>query len=382
MLTKGLIISNGTIYRNEETKEINIKFYNRSSDIVDIFEKYISKLNFVYRRFETNGHHVIDIFSLNDDVYLQELIELKGITENTILLTNYTEKFKERIFQTIDTKEKAYWLGFIYSDGTIGTNNNRIGFCISKKDVILLERFCDFVGGDRSKIVSYNKKEMVYYYVYSLAMKNDLMSHNILPNKSYRNEFPIIDDKELFLAFFLGVYDGDGSEGASTLSSGNREFLEHCCERLDVDKSKIKYQSNHYGSCFMLPIGCERYIEVLKNYNYSLERKRITTSKYFPSDESVKFDKDLISLNTCEDCGTVISKTSIRCNSCNGSHRDKKFEVSKEELQKLVSEKPMTEIGKMFGVSSKSIRKRCKKLGVIIENRCPGYWEKLKHNKL
>ena len=43
---------------------------------------------------------------------------------------------------------------------------------------------------------------MVYYYVYSLAMKNDLMSHNILPNKSYRNEFPIIDDKELFLAFF------------------------------------------------------------------------------------------------------------------------------------------------------------------------------------
>ena len=51
MLTKGLIISNGTIYRNEETKEINIKFYNRSSDIVDIFEKYISKLNFVYRRF-------------------------------------------------------------------------------------------------------------------------------------------------------------------------------------------------------------------------------------------------------------------------------------------------------------------------------------------
>jgi len=32
----------------------------------------------------------------------------------------------ENIFETIDTKEKAYWLGFIYADGNI-----------SKKEIVL-----------------------------------------------------------------------------------------------------------------------------------------------------------------------------------------------------------------------------------------------------
>ena len=381
MLVKGLIVSNGTIFRNEETNSINIKFYNRSSDIADIFEKYISKLNFKYNRFSTNGHHVVDIFDLYDEEFLNELVELKGITENTILLTNYTDKFKERIFQTIDTKEKAYWLGFIYSDGNIKCDGNRIGFCLSIKDVILLERFCDFVGGDRSKIVSYNKKEMVYYYVNSLDMKNDLMSHNVFPNKSNRKEFPIIEDRELFLAFFLGVYDGDGSEGRSSLSSGNKEFLEHCCERFNISKDKIRYSTNHYGSCYNLLIGSLNYIEVLKNYSHSLERKRITTSQYFPSDDSVEFSKELISLSTCEDCGSVIGKESKYCRKCSPLHRDKKFEISKEELEKLVLEKPMTEIGKMFGVSDNAIKKRCKKLGIQLKSML-GHWTKVKYNKL
>lgn len=37
----------------------------------------------------------------------------------------------------------------------------------------------------------------------------------------------------------------------------------------------------------------------------------------------------------------------------------------------------MTKIGKIFGVSSNSIRKRCKLLGIVLENRL-GYWTKQK----
>lgn len=47
----------------------------------------------------------------------------------------------------------------------------------------------------------------------------------------------------------------------------------------------------------------------------------------------------------------------------------KKFEVSKEELEKLVSQYPMTTIGKMFGVSDNAIRKRCKKLDVDFKKK-------------
>ena len=47
-----------------------------------------------------------------------------------------------------------------------------------------------------------------------------------------------------------------------------------------------------------------------------------------------------------------------------GIKRKRKFEVSKEELEKLIKEIPMTKIGKMFGVSDNAIKKRAKLLGV------------------
>lgn len=53
--------------------------------------------------------------------------------------------------------------------------------------------------------------------------------------------------------------------------------------------------------------------------------------------------------------------------------RKRKFEVSKEELKKLIDEKPLREIGKMYGVGTNAIKKRCNVLGIFLENRL-GYW--------
>jgi hypothetical protein len=66
-------------------------------------------------------------------------------------------------------------------------------------------------------------------------------------------------------------------------------------------------------------------------------------------------------------CGNDIKfKKSKLCRNCAASNQKKKFEVSKEELEKLifVNEMPFTKIGKMFGVSDNAIRKRCKKFGI------------------
>ena len=50
----------------------------------------------------------------------------------------------------------------------------------------------------------------------------------------------------------------------------------------------------------------------------------------------------------------------------------RKFDISKEELEKLVWEMPSTKVAKIFGVSDRAIGKRCKLLGIQKPPR--GYW--------
>ena len=57
--------------------------------------------------------------------------------ERDIKITNTHGKvpFNECSFDTIDTEEKAYWLGFMYADGYISSKNNQIGLSLAVKDI-------------------------------------------------------------------------------------------------------------------------------------------------------------------------------------------------------------------------------------------------------
>lgn len=82
-------------------------------------------------------------------------------------------------------------------------------------------------------------------------------------------------------------------------------------------------------------------------------------------------------IKTCMECDKQINMVSIRCQECNRNvPRKRKFEITREELEKLITEKPYTEIAKMFGVSDNAIRRRAKNLGILLENRL-GYWAKI-----
>lgn len=76
--------------------------------------------------------------------------------------------------------------------------------------------------------------------------------------------------------------------------------------------------------------------------------------------------------NKCKKCGKDIFKTSTWCYLC---CKPKKFEIAKEELEILVQQYPVSEIGKMFSVTDNSIRKRCRRFGISLPYR-RGYWQK------
>lgn len=79
-------------------------------------------------------------------------------------------------------------------------------------------------------------------------------------------------------------------------------------------------------------------------------------------------------------CGNEKHATSLVCIQCDLKNRKRKFEVSKEELETLIKENPMTTIGKMFGVSDNAVKKRCEKLGIELKP-ARGRWTKKKYGK-
>jgi uncharacterized protein YnzC (UPF0291/DUF896 family) len=101
----------------------------------------------------------------------------------------------------------------------------------------------------------------------------------------------------------------------------------------------------------------------------------ITNEKIEEEMKKIKFDCTLQSKKTkiCE-CGVVINARSKKCRSCAAKEREGrrlKFEVSKEDLEDLIREIPLIKIGKMFGVTDNSVRKRCHKLNINIKKLSP-----------
>lgn len=137
--------------------------------------------------------------------------------------------YNERIFQNIDTPEKAYWAGFITADGCIEDlarkradgsiyHNYRLRFCLAYKDIDHLKKFTKFLNDESLPItdsyVKDNERNTIHHMchikVCCKQMALDLIKHGITPRKSL-HEQPLKDiSPELVSHYIRGILDGDG----------------------------------------------------------------------------------------------------------------------------------------------------------------------------
>lgn len=136
-------------------------------------------------------------------------------------LPNYHNelKFDNTIFDSIDTEEKAYWLGFLYADGYISTERDAVELSLMGSDVEHLEKFRTFLGYKnpvRMGVVKCNKKEFsrCRLHLVNKHFRDTLIQLGCLPKKSLKLNFPnesVFASKELIRHFIRGYFDGDGS---------------------------------------------------------------------------------------------------------------------------------------------------------------------------
>lgn len=121
-------------------------------------------------------------------------------------------KLDEHVFDVIDTREKAYWLGYLYAH----SYNSGIKLNISEgaKDIDHLEKLSKFLKTD--SIITSIKSEVNDYYILSINSKYlcaQLSKLGCTKQKGTIKTYPEWLNAEYDNTFILGMYDGSGSIG-------------------------------------------------------------------------------------------------------------------------------------------------------------------------
>ena len=216
--------------------------------------------------------------------------------------------FNDRYFETIDSKDKAYWLGFIYADGWISIskrnsnpkyNRYEFGMELQERDGYMLERLNNILGGKH--IVRKHHNEYVIHsnknvtisdsYLLKIYSKNfvlDLFNNGIDIHKSNSKVFPLVDDS-LFPDFLRGYIDGDGCLYKTKnghlvvhITGANIEILKYIQEKLRL---KYNIQTKIYSEKID---GC---LDKHRLFCYQKESvKRLLDLIYYNSD-SIKLNR-------------------------------------------------------------------------------------------
>lgn len=129
--------------------------------------------------------------------------------------------FDKNFFKTIDTQEKAYWLGFIYADGCV--EKHGLSILLSTDDIDHIEKFKNDLKSthpiasraqpikDKGKIVRIQNSSRIR--ISSIELAADLIRLGVFYNKSKILKFPNEDQvpAKFIHHFMRGYFDGDGS---------------------------------------------------------------------------------------------------------------------------------------------------------------------------
>ena len=147
--------------------------------------------------------------NINDETLAKDLLQ----KYNYKSLHDGKKYCNSNYFEIINTKEKAYWLGFFSADGYVNQLTRSVEFCLKDEEAVIL--FKEALKSQH-KISCKNGK----YYRLSIKdkkMSEDLLSLNLDNNKTYNYSIPIDKIPEKFMSHFLrGYFDGDAYIGISS----------------------------------------------------------------------------------------------------------------------------------------------------------------------
>ena len=211
--------------------------------------------------------------------------------------------FNENFFETIDSEDKAYWLGFICADGYINKRGNTVAITLDIKDQDHLKKFLGVINSNLMKLdfrkgqysPDHKFTDKVSVNLYSNKMNSDLRKLGITENKSKNLKKLVLNlDADLTRHFIRGYFDGDGCAFDSYIKYGKlkekkcyspgftfvgtKEFLDYINFSLPITVKNLTKDKRTQGS-YTLYIRSMKRFKIIENYLYDnssiyLERKK------------------------------------------------------------------------------------------------------------
>jgi intein-encoded DNA endonuclease-like protein len=257
-------------------KKINIS----NSSIIDLYNAGLS------------CQKIANQMNVSESFISKKLKELNITKRSNSIYRRRT--WNENFFNSINTEEQAYWLGFLYADGCVHDKPNGqklISLVVKDKEVI--EKFIKALNGD-FEVKCYSENYGIY--LTSKIMFNDLCKLGCVPRKSLILRFPKIKF-ELMQHFIRGYFDGDGTVftytrkgkrkdyvGISVGICGTKEML-HCIA-IDAPINLPKKDKRKQGNIWYSSISGPNKVLDFYNYLYKdatiwLDRKKNKFENYF-----------------------------------------------------------------------------------------------------
>lgn len=228
---------------------------------------------------------VIPYYIKNKDVTLREIEKIFSVSRYTVSNTLKAQGIKIRnryhdvelqnYFKSIDSEESAYWLGFIYADGSITcreTGNKRyvLEVCLAEKDKDHILKLRNFIGS-KKEIERRESTKSFRLIISSKQLVSNLKNLGIIENKTYKSDIRQIlrnIPKEYMRDFIRGFVDGDGhinEQGRFCITS---YFKENLISVIDNLPYKVRYKIYTKSTTKACDLRIDRQEDSFKIWSY------------------------------------------------------------------------------------------------------------------
>ena len=203
----------------------------------------------------------------------------------------YSNGIHDTLFKQINNSDSAYWLGFLYADGSIRKDRNEITLDLQEQDRKAIEDFHMYCGNNNSiREHNIHRNGKIYKsYISSFsnaAVKENLINLGCVPKKSLILTFPNEQQvpQEYIWDFVRGYIDGDGyiqydyeKHRYRIIILGTKDFLLGLIKRLELfEYYSISQDKN--SNIFILTISNKENVfnlltKLYENSKYHLQRK-------------------------------------------------------------------------------------------------------------